>query len=132
MELRELIGIPYKNHGRDLAGLDCWGLVMVASRELYGVEVPDYNGYADSCNGTQVAPLFDARKDWQFFKTTEANIGDVIVVRLAGYPVHAGIYTGDDFMLHTLHGCNSCLVRISSHSWRQRIEGAYRWKGNCC
>jgi len=38
-----LIGIPYIHGGRDpKTGLDCYGLCMVVYRDLYGIELPDW------------------------------------------------------------------------------------------
>jgi hypothetical protein len=36
----DLIGIPYKPHGRDESGLDCFGLILVISKRL-GKPLPD-------------------------------------------------------------------------------------------
>ena len=131
MTLADFIGIPYASHGRELSGLDCWGLVILAAQELYGLKLPDYAGYSDSCDGNQTALLFESRNLWQSVPLEDAQPGDVLVIKLAGYPVHAGLYLGADKMIHTLAGCNSCLVRIDNQtSWRRRIEGAYRWMAN--
>ncbi|NMW23861.1 C40 family peptidase, partial [Rhodanobacter denitrificans] len=36
------VGIPYRTHGRDRAGVDCWGLVRLVMAEVFGAELPDY------------------------------------------------------------------------------------------
>lgn len=44
-KIDDLIGVPYKNNGRDLNGLDCYGLVLlIAGRN--GIKIPDIQ-YAD-------------------------------------------------------------------------------------
>ena len=41
MQCSDYIGIPYKERGRDITGLDCWGLVHMYYNDM-GVTVPDY------------------------------------------------------------------------------------------
>lgn len=127
--LANLVGIPYASGGRDRSqGLDCWGLIRVAALELFGTEVPDYTGYESSCDQAQTAPLFAARHVWTRISKGSEQPGDVLVLRLSGYPIHAGICLGGDKMLHTLVGRNSCIERYDSLTpWFRRIEGAYRW-----
>ncbi len=36
----DLIGVPYKDNGRDLNGLDCYGVVLLIA-ERSGIKVPD-------------------------------------------------------------------------------------------
>lgn len=40
MELADLIGIPYKPHGRDEKGLDCFGLIRIIALRR-GTPIPD-------------------------------------------------------------------------------------------
>ena len=40
IELNDLIGIPYKDHGRDASGYDCYGLAIEVSRR-YGYKLND-------------------------------------------------------------------------------------------
>jgi cell wall-associated NlpC family hydrolase len=40
MNYADLIGIPYKAHGRDENGLDCFGLILIISKRL-GKPMPD-------------------------------------------------------------------------------------------
>lgn len=40
IELNDLIGIPYKDHGRDASGYDCYGLAIEVARR-YGYKLND-------------------------------------------------------------------------------------------
>src|SRR5687767_9653450 len=39
---QSVIGTPFVAKGRDRVGLDCWGVIVLAYRELLGVELPGY------------------------------------------------------------------------------------------
>lgn len=39
-KIDDLIGIPYKDNGRDLNGIDCYGLVLLIA-ERNGIKIPD-------------------------------------------------------------------------------------------
>lgn len=126
--MNRFIGVPYITNGRDPAvGLDCWGVVVVASKVLYGRDVPDYSLYRDSTDQKEIAPLFDARVNWQSIPKGRELPGDVIVVRIGGYPLHAGLCTGMGMMMHSLNGRNCCMESYERTMWRNRIEGFYRW-----
>lgn len=127
MELQDLIGVPYESRGRSELGADCWGIIMLAAQHVYGQPVPDYSEYRDSTDRHQTEPLFEARRDWQQVPLDAIMPGDVIVLRLMGHPMHAAIYVGDGRMLHTMSGRDSCLDRLTSQGWLNRVEGVYRW-----
>lgn len=40
--LNDYIGIPYRHGGRDMAALDCYGLIKVIYAKEYGIHLPDW------------------------------------------------------------------------------------------
>lgn len=40
--LHDWLAIPYRAHGRDAAGVDCWGMVRMVRAELRGDLLPAY------------------------------------------------------------------------------------------
>lgn len=128
MKIQDLIGIPYKSGGRELDGADCWGIVVLASRLLYDNLIPQYNGhYDDSEDQNQTRATMLYRFDWMEVPLAAIMPGDVLVLKVLGQPTHAGIYIGDRKMLHSLARRDSCIERIDSDTWKNRIEGVYRW-----
>jgi hypothetical protein len=123
----DYIGIPYLGMGRDRAGADCWGLVRLVYRDRYGIDLPDYSEQAyNAADGAETAPLIAAGRDvWS--AVTEPAEGDVVLLRIKGYPSHVGVLVGPAQMLHVYRdGLTACIERLDSGVWKHRIEGYYR------
>jgi hypothetical protein len=123
----DYIGIPYLSGGRDRAGSDCWGLVRLVYREQYGIDLPSYGEIDyDAANIAQTAGLIaDHRDQWQ--DVQDPCAGDVVLLRIEGYPAHVGVMIDATRMLHVHRdGLTSCIERLDGGSWRHRIEGYYR------
>ncbi len=124
----EFVGIPYREpQDGDAPGLHCWELVEKAMRELFHVKPPAIeftNTYQQS------APVFiDRLRYWRRIDWDDRKAGDLIVLRIAGDPVHCGILVNRDDMLHTMKGHNSCIEPVLSKRWASRLYGVYRWLG---
>jgi len=49
VNVADLVGLPYKVHGRDVSGLDCFGLIwLIAKRNGTPIKDPDYKGFDPS------------------------------------------------------------------------------------
>jgi cell wall-associated NlpC family hydrolase len=128
MPVAWFVGVPWVSGGRDPAtGLDCWGLVICAAKACFALQLPDYHGYTDAEALEQTAQLFANRDQWQKIPEGAEQPGDVVVLKLAGTPGHAGLLVGYGLMLHTMAGREACLERYRGRAWAQRVEGFYRW-----
>lgn len=127
----DFIGIPFIDHGSDFAGCDCWGLVCLVYRERFGIRLPAYGGgYRDSRDGEQIETLcgIEAARAWQ--PTAWPAEGDVVLLRIEGRPWHVGVAVAPGLMLHTLRGAEAVLEYYEGKTWKNRIEGFYRHRGN--
>ncbi len=124
IELRDLIGKPFRLHGRGPDAYDCYGLAIEVLRR-YGKTLPDayYQDASRENNALVIAdyiathcmPLVDSWRE-----------GDLIVIRVAGKPSHIGVYIGDGMYIHS---SRSSGVKIESvTSIRSKVEGCYRWE----
>lgn len=97
------ISIPYKDNGRGVEGLDCYGLVWKILKEVFNKEIPKLDGVytGDSVNALKKhRALVPAEQ-------VEAPVdGDIVLIYVKGRPAHVGIYLGGK-VLHTtsLRGC---------------------------
>jgi cell wall-associated NlpC family hydrolase len=125
-DFSEYIGIPFVDHGRDESGCDCWGLVRLVYRNEYGIELSDlgplYQNTEDAAGMKQV--FLAALPQWR--QVEKPEIGDVVLLRIMGNPIHVGIVIDDGKMLHVEQGLDSVVERFDSSMWLKRIEGFFR------
>ena len=126
----QLIGIPYVPRGRTHEGADCWGVCLLAARELLGLELPEYF-YSEqeillhACMhiGRETrGPHWRALSEGDSFQP-----GTIHIFRIRGMETHCGLDLGRGEFLHSLPGRNSCIERLSDINWRQRRTGSYVW-----
>ena len=125
MVLRDLIGVPYKPHGRDLNGLDCYGLVILAIEILTGIKIPDviYEDTDTKSNFGTSAKLFEKVK----YEKLEKPQKNCIIVFDKG--THCGVYLGHGEFIH----CNKNGVNIAQMClWECRISGVYKVSNSQC
>jgi len=135
MNLNAYIGIPYKDHGRDRAGLDCWGLVDLVYRELLAVELPDYRRfYQNASDTTGVAALLGmaalGQGDVAGWRPVPADAWrplDALLLRVGRHHCHVGLLAGEGNFLHCLAGRAATLEPLDSFIWGSAVRGAFRW-----
>lgn len=123
----DLIGIPFKDGGRDASGYDCWGLAVEVFRR-FGVELPDYKISCEDASRIN-GQIEDARPLWE--KLAGPSVPCLVVMRFANpiYCNHTGVYIGDGKFIHTRERIGVNIDRIDSPAWRRIIEGYYIPKG---
>jgi cell wall-associated NlpC family hydrolase len=96
------IGIPYREHGRDTSGCDCWGLVCLVFRELRQVELPSHaDGYVSISDAAAVGGLIArGRLDWAEVPAGQERAFDGVLMRRFGQAYHIGLVVAPGRMLH--------------------------------
>ena len=124
----DYVGVPFVEHGRDAGGCDCWGLVRLVYREVFGRVLPGYYGaYSDSHDGASISALIN-REARHWAPVDKPRPGDVVVCRIEGRPWHVGVLLTEGVMLHTERGTDAVVERIDGLRWQRRIEGYYRYE----
>ena len=79
IDYSDLIGVPFKNRGRDKnTGLDCYGLVMEVYKKI-GIQLPEY--YADWNNAEKINGIIQQevgtslwkKSRWQSYTNSVCN-----------------------------------------------------------
>lgn len=128
LDFSKYIGIPYRTPDKDKDGLHCWELVEKVMHEVFEMQPPviSFSGKKES-----IEPMFMTHlQNWKTVDAIDVKVGDMVMLRIAGYPMHCGIMIGDNLMLHTLKGRNSCVENLNSVQWNKRVLGFYRWNDN--
>jgi cell wall-associated NlpC family hydrolase len=125
MNFEKYIGIPYKNHGRDFNGADCWGLVwMFLSNEMF-LDYKNIQEYRDDKDIFTIERhiISNIKEYWE--PITIPQQGNIVLFRFRDRLIHMGIVIDRNSFLHTIKGLNSCVERFSSPKWQTRIGGYY-------
>lgn len=126
------IGLPFKDRGRDEEGYDCWGLLRLIYGEVFGVELPTYiDRYKDTKDSESLGPLIrQERENWESIEEGNEKLGDVVVIRIRGQPMHTGLVLGEKKFLHIEDGVDSSIEAYDSIKWTKRVIGFYRHWSN--
>jgi len=127
MNIQKYIGLPYKDNGRDITGIDCWGLVRLYYKQELDIELPSYVDQYIGLTSTNIKEsIISYRDNWDKVEIPQLN--DLILFRILGEPTHIGLYLGDSKFLHIRDGYDSVIESINSINWSKRIEGYYRYR----
>lgn len=124
------IGLPFKEHGRDRSGADCWGLVRLVLAEQFSIALPSFAAeYRRTTDTEHISKLIERETPgWKDIPAGEEECADVIVMLLRGRPMHVGLVLGDGHMLHIENGINSAIERYRGPRWAERVSGFYRYR----
>ena len=127
MWYNKYVGIPYKNNGRDVSGIDCWGLVRLIYKEQYNISIPSftelYKGPEDKESISELAAI--AKEQWKAVETPQE--GDVVLFRVLGLESHVGVCIGSDSFIHAKEGQASVIESLTSSRWKDRIVGYFKY-----
>jgi cell wall-associated NlpC family hydrolase len=122
------VSVPFKPHGRDWDGWDCWGLVYLAYKEVLGKELFRYDNDYQSVKDRELLQQLFTKGIEEFWKeTNDIQSMDGIMYYAIGRVCHVGLAVDDKMMLHTEHGTGTTYEKIKNF---RRIEGVYRYVGN--
>ena len=109
------IGLPYVAGAQGPDSFDCWGFVRFVLKHEYGHNIPQVNINPDNLRDV----LHAFRTDLAFQAFDEVAIpqdGDVVLMRQAKNPVHAGLWLDIDGggVLHCVRGAGVVFQNIHS------------------
>lgn len=120
------VGVPFVDGGRDMAGLDCWGLVRLIYADQLGITLPSYGeisardllGVARAIEGGQEA--------WRVSELPDAF--DVVAMRFysRSWVGHVGVMVDSKKLIHVEKATAAVVVPLGHPSVRFRIAGFRR------
>lgn len=123
--INTFLGIPYKHRGRDLSGLDCWGLIKLVYNKLgYTLWDIEEEYTQDWSFKGKNHFIENYHKEWD--KVISPNIYDVVLFKNGkGIANHGGIMLLNNRFIHSCR-IGTIISRLSNEQWKRRIEGFYR------
>ncbi len=129
------IGLPYRESGRSIEGVDCFGLIRLIYKEVREIELPGFEevGYnnktwhnskgkdiTDNIGSKllRVNPPYGLYDGIIFYKYIGSRIAD-----------HIGMYLGNNKFIHIEENSTSMISRLESTPYEHRIYAALRYNG---
>jgi cell wall-associated NlpC family hydrolase len=89
---RDYAGAEYCFRGRDLdTGIDCWGLVVLVLRDVFGITVDDFGAVYARESGAGPAIRAAIAAELPGWREVEWEEGAVVLFREGGIPSHVGV-----------------------------------------
>ena len=130
----DLIGVPFKNKGRGMNGMDCYGLVKEVYKR-YGYDIPEYDAqYKDYTDMRKIDKIIKSNtKGYPWKEIAEPKAPCLIAIRFGspdGVVNHTAVYIGGGRFIHTREKIGVNIDRISNPAWRKVIVGFYEYVGD--
>lgn len=127
IEVKDLLGVPFVDGGRDMKGMDCWGLFVEVMRR-FGYQVPDYKV---SCFDTAgIGGAFQAEiGSWQPVGVALPGMAVAMAIhdKAPDMVQHFGVALDSRRFIHTLEKTGVLITRFSDPFFSKKIKGFYRW-----
>lgn len=121
--VQKYLGVPYKHHGRDLNGLDCYGLIVCIYADNGGTLSEPISEYSTTW-AKENKNLFIENYHLEWVKVEKPDFLDVILIKNGdGLAFHAGVVLDGKTFIHT-NRAGTSIAKLSD--WKSRTEGFYR------
>jgi len=144
MGIKDYIGIPFKHQGRDMDGVDCYGLIHLIYKRERGIVLPDVQGYDHAAqvecgyfnawSGEEIEGIIStAHKSWKRVYPPHLQVYDILLFRRyfkTDVPTHIGLFIGeDDKFVHCTESIPVSLGKLKNYIEQGMFHSAYRYKG---
>lgn len=121
--------IPFLEKGRSIDGVDCWGLVGLIYQNELGIELPDYLNYYETTNDRDIlAQTIRDERNQHWESPDDKKEFDVIILNMRGVPMHVGVITKHNHMIHCAKGIGTVHENYTTARWKHKVMGVARWK----
>jgi cell wall-associated NlpC family hydrolase len=101
MDSARFVGLPWRDHGRELDGSDCWGLFKLVFEAGTGIEIASFaDDYSSSADKREIAAIVDGEvSDWLPVAAGAEKPFDAALMKI-GSGFHVGIVVRRGLVLH--------------------------------
>jgi cell wall-associated NlpC family hydrolase len=114
--------------GRDMFGLDCWGLVYLVYKQELEINLPDYvSDYSSPEELREIGALIAQEKQTGWHRVCKNDIRpfDVALFRRGRFDAHVGVMIDNTRMLHMARDQRAVIEALDRTSWMPRLQGYY-------
>jgi len=125
--VQDLLGVPFVDGGRDMQGLDCWGLFIEVMRRC-GYPVPDYKVSCFDAAGIGTA-YQEGIGAWQRVGSPSPGLAVAMAIheKAPDMVQHFGVALDRRRFIHTLEKTGVIITKFSDPFFNRKIKGFYRW-----
>ena len=120
--VKDLVGVPYKDHGRGMGGMDCYGLAIEVLRRA-GIILPDVI-YPDTEIETNKIVMQTLENGIPNTKLDRPEEGAIVEILVMGQPSHVGVCLGNGLFIHALKKIGVVIEPLDRY--RHKTKGFYR------
>lgn len=128
-DFRKFVGIDFV-HGKT----DCYGLIRRVYSELFGIELTNYARPDNWWDYEDLISMYTDNFEREGFRYVDSDlihqweVGDLVLMAIGSEkPCHAGIYIGNNKILHHFYNRKSS-IDTYCHLWKNRTTGVIRHK----
>jgi sulfur carrier protein ThiS len=126
MNFEKYIGIPYAEKGRDVTGLDCYGLVRLIYKNELKIDLPSFSAEYTQTDTARIEELIAQYKEgWE--QTEEPVVGSIVLFRVLGNESHIGVVVNPTHFIHVRENQDTVIESLSSTSWARRKVGYFNY-----
>lgn len=123
------MSVPFVDKGREMDGADCWGLARLIYKDELGIELPDYlDAYEHTLERKAISLHISDVYEKNWVKVEEPKEFDLVIVDISGVPMHIGIVTKKDHMIHCSRDVNTAHESLKTSRWKHKIRGFARYE----
>ena len=120
MNVADLVGVPFKVHGRSKEeGFDCYGLVLEVERRA-GKNLPD--PFYETVDPESNRKVMDLLENGVPAERLDAPERYCVVKMNSGSRPHCGVYLGEGNVIHATENCGVVVQKLH----RLKTDGFYR------
>ncbi|MDR2426474.1 MAG: C40 family peptidase [Endomicrobium sp.] len=113
----------YKDNARGEDGfIDCYGLFLLIQKEIFGKDLPDFNGYDCGVKQNLNKNLSKSLINYPAKRIYAAIEGCGVVMESGGVDSHIGIYIGNNKIIHCSHKRNVIIEDIMEPHLKGRLK----------
>jgi sulfur carrier protein ThiS len=126
MNFEQYIGLPYAEKGRDVSGVDCWGLVRLIYKNELQIDLPSFSVEYTQTDTARIEELIAQYKEgWQ--EAQEPAVGSIVLFRVFGNESHVGVVVSPTHFIHVRENQDSVIESLNSASWARRVVGYFNY-----